>query len=86
MKRFENNLFFADGDTEVGMALRGAMALADSNRARLTVVDVIEPVGSPKQVSTHLGRDLSDLSRQTRLETLVGPVKPFEQRGYADPH
>lgn len=86
MKRFENNLFFADGDTEVGVALRRAMALADSNRARLTVVDVIEPVGSPKQVSTHLGRDLSDLSRETRLEALVAPVKPFEQRGYADPH
>lgn len=84
MKRFENILFFADGDTEVGVALRRAMALADSNRARLTVVDVIEPVDSPKKVSTHLGRDLSDLLRERRLETLVGLVKPFEQLIYTE--
>ncbi len=77
MKRFENILFFADGVAEVGVALRRAMALADRNRARLTVVDVIAPVESPKKVSTHLGRDLSDLLRERRLEALDALVEPF---------
>ena len=77
MKRFENILFFADGVAEVGVALRRAMALADRNRARLTVVDVIAPVESRKKVSTHLGRDLSDLLRERRLEALDGPLEPF---------
>jgi nucleotide-binding universal stress UspA family protein len=79
MRRFKNILFFADGDAADGAAMRRAIALAERNQARLTVVDVIEPVETPKKVSTHLGGELTDLLRERRLQMLDALVEPFKQ-------
>lgn len=79
MRRFKNILFFADGDIADGVAMRRAAALAEGNRARLTVVDVVEPVETPKKVSTHLGGELTELLRERRLQMLDALVEPIKQ-------
>ena len=65
MKRFKNILFFADGTKDVTSALIRATQLAKYNNARLTLVDVIEPVKTPKEANSQFGIELSDLLKKT---------------------
>lgn len=74
MKRFKNILFYADGSEEMTPALRRAVQLADSNHARLTLVDVIEPVKTPSEIVSRFNVELDELLKQHRqnsLETLI---------------
>lgn len=56
MKRFKNIPFVADGRNQRCPALERAVALADTDHARLTVVDVIENIDADKgiDISHHL--------------------------------
>ncbi len=60
MKRFKNILFFADGSEEMTPALPRAAQLAESNQARLTVVDVIEPVDTPDEILSRFNIELNE--------------------------
>ncbi|MGB5280492.1 MAG: universal stress protein, partial [Arenicellales bacterium] len=61
MKRFKNILFFADATDDVTPALKRAAQLAESNKARLTLVDVFEPVETPSEVISQFGIELNEL-------------------------
>ena len=74
MKRFKNILFFADSSEEITPALQRAVQLADSNHARLTLVDVIEPVKTPNEIISRFNVELDELlklHRQKMLERLI---------------
>ncbi len=76
MKRFKNILYYADAQTESSATLERAMQLAESNQARLTVVDVIEPVDTPREIMDHFHVELDEIlvdQRQQALEQLVQP-------------
>lgn len=77
MKRFKNILYFADGSSEVLPALHRAVKLAETNHARLTIIDVLEPVETPSEIATRFGVNLRDILRERRLETLQGLAAPF---------
>lgn len=79
MKRFRNILYFADGALEAGPALERAVALAESNNARLTVMDVIEHQDSTKIMEDQLGADLNEVLREYRRQALEELVDPFNE-------
>jgi len=79
MKRFKNILLFADGSEEITPALRRAVQLAESNHARLTVVDVIEPMKTPDEISSRFDIDLSEILREQRKQTLETLSQSIEQ-------
>lgn len=70
MKRFTNILYFADGALDVGTGLERAVALAKTNAARLTVVDVIGETGKAWRRGPDLGRLLVE-RRTAELERMV---------------
>ncbi len=70
MKRFKNILFFADSSEEMTPALKRAARLAESNQARLTLVDVIEPVKTPTEITSRFNIELSELLIQHRKQVL----------------
>ena len=78
MKRFKNILFFADGSDDVTPALKRAAQLAESNMARLTLVDVIEPVETPGEVISKFGIELNELLKKHREEALEKLTKLIE--------
>lgn len=77
MKRFRNILFFADGASNASVALQRAVRLAETNHARLTVADVLEPVETPNAVGERFGVELGDLLAERRLAELEALVAPF---------
>ena len=79
MNRFKNILFFADGVHEPSTALTRAINLAESNGARLTIVDVLEPVDVPNEIAVRFDVDLLDILKQRRLETLNSMIDPYQQ-------
>ena len=78
MKRFKNILFFADGTDDVTPALKRAAQLAESNKARLTLVDVFEPVETPSEVISQFGIELNELLKKHRKEDLEKLTKLIE--------
>ncbi|MCG8100044.1 MAG: universal stress protein [Candidatus Thiodiazotropha taylori] len=77
MKRFKNILFFADGSKQADHALERAFLLAESNHARLTLLDVIEPIDIPQDFSQRFDFDLQEILKQQRLEQLEELAEPF---------
>ena len=77
MNRFKNIVYFADGTTEPDHALERAFLLAENNQARLTLLDVIEPVDIPNDLTKRFGFDLQDMLIQKRLEELEQLAEPF---------
>ena len=78
MKRFKNILFFADSKDDVTPALKRAAQLAESNNARLTLVDVVEPVETPREVISQFGIELVELLKKHRKEALEKLAKLIE--------
>jgi len=83
MNRFKNIMYFANGDVDVSPALKRAVSLAESNQARLTVFDVLEPTDTPVDMQDRFEIDLDRVlqaRRQDELEGLVaalhGPEAP----------
>jgi nucleotide-binding universal stress UspA family protein len=79
MKRFKNILYFADRVSESCPALQRATALARSNQARLTVVDVIEDSAAvQEEVAERFHLDLGRLIRERREEELEQLIAPYQ--------
>ena len=78
MNRFKNIVYFADGTTEPDHALERAFLLAENNQARLTLLDVIEPVDIPQDLTMRFGFDLQDMLIQKRLEELEGIATSYD--------
>lgn len=70
MKRFKNILYFADGESAPSPALQRALRLADTNGARLTVVDVLEPLDTPGEIASRLNLDLREILAEQRQQVL----------------
>ena len=81
MKRFKNILYHADGENPSSESLNRALALAESNQARLTVMDVIPESDLAGEVEQRHGLRLDEVLRQTRLEQLEALVEPHTQSG-----
>lgn len=83
MKRFKNILLAAGGTGWEKSALQKAAALAGSNRARLTVVDVLEelPRDLRKLVAAVHLRDLQKLAVSERRKQLERLLAPFKRSG-----
>lgn len=80
MNRFKNILFVADGRNQSCPALERAVALADSNHARLTVVDVINEFETDQAIEAQLGVKISQLMQDFRQELLEKLVEPFQTK------
>jgi nucleotide-binding universal stress UspA family protein len=81
MKRFKNILYHADGDTVENPALKRAVALAQTNQAALTVMDVISEKEIDAEVEKSLHVDLSKLLEQRRREELEALIQPYQKTG-----
>ncbi len=78
MKRFKNILYFADQNDSHTATLERAMALARSNAAHLTIMDVVEESDLSAEVEQQLGISLNEVLRQRRLEELAALIKPHQ--------
>ena len=83
MKRFKNILFIADRDDGLQAALERAVAVAQINEARLTVMDVTPETGLADYFRKAYGIDLNAQLREQRLETLDALVRPHTGAGHA---
>ncbi len=82
MKRFKNILFYVDGQDEPSASLSRAVKLAESNEARLTLVDVIEPVDTPSEIKSRFHVELSDLLKEQRTQALQELCEPYQQEDH----
>jgi universal stress protein E len=83
MKRFRNILLAAGGGGWEQSSLQKAVALAGNNRARLTVVDVLEelPRDLRKLVTAVRPGDLQKLAVSERRKQLERLLAPFKRSG-----
>ena len=81
MKRFKNIIYYAESAETKSRTLKRAVALAESNDAALTLMDVIEESDLAEEVSERFEIDLNALLRQRRLEELELIIKPYRKRG-----
>lgn len=79
MQRFKNILFFADAVSGSSTTLRRALRLAEMNHARLTVIDVVEPIEMPGELRSRLGFELDAVLRDRRLAELDALIAPFKR-------
>lgn len=79
MKRFKNILYVSEGSCDVCPALERAVALAETNHARLTVVDVIDRIEEDKQIHGRFGVSLNQLLHDHRLNELSALIEPFQK-------
>jgi nucleotide-binding universal stress UspA family protein len=78
MNRFKNILYVSDGQTDTCSALDRAMALAENNHARLTVVDVIDAVDEDEKIHERFGVSLNRLLHDHRLNELANLIEPYQ--------
>jgi universal stress protein E len=83
MERFKNILLAAGGEGWEKSSLQKAAALAGNNRARLTVVDVLDelPRNLRKLVTAIHPGDLQELAVSERRKQLEVLIRPFKHRG-----
>ena len=81
MKRFRNILFVADRDDGLTTALDRVAAVARSNAARLTVMDITPEAGLADVVKQSYAVDLNRQIRQQRLEALEALAYPYTSTG-----
>ncbi|MBT2968747.1 MAG: hypothetical protein B6D72_16200 [gamma proteobacterium symbiont of Ctena orbiculata] len=78
MKRFKNIVYFAEDTHEPDHALERAFLLAKNNQARLTMLDVIQPIDIPREVTDRFDFDLVERLKQQRLEQLEALADSFK--------
>ena len=83
MNRFKNILFLADRENDMQVALERAVALAKTNKARLTVVDVTPDVALADHFRETYGIDVNKQLRHKRLDALETLTEPYTQDGIA---
>ncbi len=76
MKRFKNILYYADHPDTQGGTLERAVALAKTNRARLTVMDVTAETEEAPEIERRFGIDLNAVLHEHRLEQLEALTAP----------
>jgi len=81
MKRFRNILFFADRQDGLTAALDRAVAVSQTNEARLTVMDVTPVSGLADYIGQTYGLDLNAQLRQQRLQELETLAQPYTEAG-----
>jgi nucleotide-binding universal stress UspA family protein len=83
MKRFKKILVVTDSRNEGQIALKRAVALAKRNRARLTLVEVVEKLPRDMQMlitSIHLA-DIQDMIIKEKLKELNHLISPVRNKG-----
>jgi universal stress protein E len=81
MKRFKNILYLADGPASQRDGLDRAVALARSNQARLTLVDVTEQITMGWDLEERYGVKLTETLRERRLDELEVLAAPYADAG-----
>ena len=81
MKRFKNILFLADRDAGITAALDRAVATAETNGARLTVMDVVTEISLADYIRRAYNVDLNVQLREQRLQFLETLTQPYTDRG-----
>ncbi len=81
MKRFRNIIYHADVAVSHAKSLDRAVALAQSNNAALTLVDVVPRADKALLATGKLGLDLDTLFRQHRQKELEALAAPHINRG-----
>lgn len=81
MRRFKNILFVADRPGVRSPAFDRALELALSNRARLAVMDVLEPMVWSAENQARFGADLTTILRDRRLDELAVMAGPHAAEG-----
>jgi nucleotide-binding universal stress UspA family protein len=81
MKRFKNILFIADRDEGITAALDRAIATAETNGARLTVMDVVTEISLAGYIKRVHNVDLNAQLREQRLQFLETLAQPYTDRG-----
>ncbi|MDJ0893164.1 MAG: universal stress protein [Gammaproteobacteria bacterium] len=81
MKRFRNIIYHADVAVSHAKSLSRAVALAQSNNAALTLVDVVPRADRAFLAGKKLGLDLDILFRQHRQRELEALAEPHRDRG-----
>ena len=81
MKRFKNILYHADSAEHQSPSLNRAVALAQSNKAGLTVMDVVRESSLASDVEQRFGLNLNTLLRQRRLDELEALIEPYRNSG-----
>ena len=81
MNRFKNILFLADREDDMQVALERAVALAKTNDARLTILDVTPEVALAEYFRDAHGIDINKQLRDNRLETLETLTRPYTRDG-----
>lgn len=81
MKRFKNILFLADRPDGLSAALDRAVALSQSNDARLTVMDIAPEASIASYVQRTYGLDLNAQLREQRLQILESLTRPYAEAG-----
>jgi len=83
MKRFKNILFVADREDGLQAALERAVSVAQTNQARLTVMDITPETGLADYFRQSFGIDLNAQLREHRLEALNALMGPHTDAGHA---
>ena len=81
MKRFKNILFVADRQDGLTTALDRAVAVSQTNGARLTVMDVTPDSGLADYVKRTYAVDLNAQLREQRLQALEALLQPYTDAG-----
>ena len=79
MNRFKNILYVSEGRCDTCPALERAVALAETNHARLTVVDVIDHVDEDESIHERFGIRLNQLLHDHRLNELETLIQPYQK-------
>jgi universal stress protein E len=82
MKRFKNILFLADRSDRLTAALDRAVDLAQTNNARLTVMDVTAEIGLADYIKRAYSVDLNAQVREQRMQFLETLTQPYTDRGF----
>jgi universal stress protein E len=81
MKRFKNILYFANNAKKDCPALKRAVSLAESNQARLTLVDVIAEFNSTPELEQGLNKPIKQLLHDSYMEALTELIAPYQKTG-----
>jgi universal stress protein E len=81
MKRFKNILFLADRDEGLSASLDRAVDIANTNRARLTVMDVTAEIGLADHIKRAYSVDLNAQLREQRMQFLETLTQQYTDKG-----
>jgi universal stress protein E len=81
MNRFKNILFLADRDEGLSASLDRAVDIANTNHARLTVMDVTAEIGIADYIKRVYSVDLNAQLREQRMQFLETLTQQYTEKG-----